>query len=65
MLHVSSLGAEYDGICTVMDSGPKVRGRRLDIYMWNCDEAVTFGRRDAVITVLRLGWNPNATRMSG
>ena len=41
-----------------MDTGPKVHGRHLDIYIWNCDEALELGRRDMVITVLRMGWNP-------
>jgi hypothetical protein len=41
-----------------MDTGGKVQGRILDVYMRNCGEAKTFGRREAQITVLRLGWNP-------
>ncbi|MCC7417372.1 MAG: 3D domain-containing protein [Acidobacteria bacterium] len=51
----------YDGIYTVMDTGPAVQGRELDLYMWSCYEALEFGRRPVRITVLRLGWNPNAT----
>ena len=27
-----------------MDTGPKVHGRHLDIYIWNCDEALELGR---------------------
>ena len=51
----------YDGIYTVMDTGPAVQGRELDLYMWSCHEALAFGRRPVRITVLRLGWNPAAT----
>jgi 3D (Asp-Asp-Asp) domain-containing protein len=51
----------YDGIYTVMDTGPEIQGRELDLYMWSCHEALAFGRRPVKITVLRLGWNPAAT----
>ncbi len=52
----------YDGIYTVLDTGPSIRGRMLDIYMWSCNEALEFGRKeDLRVTVLRLGWNPRAT----
>jgi hypothetical protein len=44
-----------------MDTGPKVQGHRLDIYLWSCNEAVHFGLRAASVVVLRLGWNPRDT----
>lgn len=53
--------ARYDGIYTVLDTGPEIRGRDVDVYMWSCYEALEFGRRPARVTVLRLGWNPKAT----
>ena len=62
VIQVDRLGVRYNGIYTVMDTGPAVQGRHIDIYMWNCDEArYEFGRRSAGITVLRLGWNPLAS----
>jgi len=61
VIQVSSLGPRYDGIYTILDTGPKVQGRLIDIYLWNCDEAVMFGRRAAAVVVLRLGWNPRDT----
>jgi 3D (Asp-Asp-Asp) domain-containing protein len=61
VIHVDRLGDRYNGIYTVMDTGPKVQGRHIDIYMWSCHEALALGRRDAGITVLRLGWNPRAS----
>ena len=54
--------AEFNqGIYTVLDTGPEIQGRDLDIYMWNCDEAVRFGRKTVTVTVLRRGW-ANAKR---
>lgn len=62
VIQVDRLGERYNGIYTVMDTGPAVQGRHIDIYMWNCDEArYEFGRRSAGINVLRLGWNPRAS----
>jgi len=48
----------------VLDTGPSVQGRLVDLYMWSCNEALAFGRQDVRLTVLRLGWNPNATTPS-
>ncbi len=48
----------YSGVWTVMDTGPAVRGRTVDLYLWSCKEALVFGRRPIRLTVLRLGWNP-------
>jgi|SoimicmetaTmtLMB_FD_contig_81_130123_length_1000_multi_2_in_0_out_0_2 3D (Asp-Asp-Asp) domain-containing protein len=61
VISVSGVPEQYRGIYTVMDTGPKVLGRHVDLYMWNCDEAVDFGRRDILLTVLRLGWSPKNT----
>src|SRR3954468_16674085 len=52
---------KYDGMYTVLDVGPEVQGREIDLYMWSCNEALQFGRRPVRMTVLRLGWNPHAT----
>lgn len=48
----------YSGVWTVMDTGPAVRGRLVDLYLWSCKEALQFGRRQVRLTVLRLGWSP-------
>jgi 3D (Asp-Asp-Asp) domain-containing protein len=53
--------AKYDGIYTVLDTGPEIKGREVDVYMWSCYEALAFGRRPVHVTVLRRGWNPRAT----
>ncbi len=58
VVRVSSRNVRYDGVWTVMDTGPAVQGRLIDLYMWSCHEALAFGRRPIRVTVLRLGWNP-------
>lgn len=55
---ISTDNVRYNGVYTIMDTGPRVQGRILDLYMWSCHEALAFGRRPVEITVLRLGWNP-------
>jgi 3D (Asp-Asp-Asp) domain-containing protein len=64
VIQVDSPDSHYNGIYTVMDTGPAVQGRHIDVYMWNCNEALRFGRRPIHIVVLRLGWNPHATAPS-
>jgi 3D (Asp-Asp-Asp) domain-containing protein len=64
VVQIGSLDQHYNGIYTIMDTGPMVQGRRIDIYMWSCTEAQQFGRRPVHVTVLRLGWNPRATTPS-
>jgi 3D (Asp-Asp-Asp) domain-containing protein len=61
VIHVEGVPERLRGIYTVMDTGPMIKGRRLDLYMWSCNEALVFGRRDISVTVLRLGWNPRDT----
>ena len=54
----------FDGVYTVLDTGPEIQGRRVDLYMWSCNEALQFGRQNVRLTVLRMGWNPRATTRS-
>jgi 3D (Asp-Asp-Asp) domain-containing protein len=61
VIEIDSADSHYNGIYTVMDTGPSVQGRQIDVYMWNCNEALRFGRRPIHLLVLRLGWNPRAT----
>jgi 3D (Asp-Asp-Asp) domain-containing protein len=61
VVQVESLNARYNGIYTIMDTGPAVQGREIDIYMWSCHEALKFGRKGITLNVLRLGWNPRAS----
>jgi 3D (Asp-Asp-Asp) domain-containing protein len=61
VIDMDTADGRYNGIYTVMDTGPSVQGRHLDIYMWSCNEALQFGRKLIHVTVLRLGWNPKAS----
>ena len=61
VLNIAVGDDRYNGVYTVMDTGPKVQGRILDLYIWSCHEALRFGRRDVDVTILRLGWNPTAS----
>src|SRR5688500_11393153 len=61
VLNVATGDPKYNGVYTVMDTGPKVQGRILDLYMWSCHEALRFGRKLVSVTVLRLGWDPQAS----
>jgi 3D (Asp-Asp-Asp) domain-containing protein len=61
VIDIDSLPQKYNGVYTVLDTGPSVLGRQVDVYMWNCNEALVFGRRPIHLNVLRLGWNPRAT----
>lgn len=61
VVDIDSLETRYNGIYTVLDTGPSVQGRQVDLYMWSCNDALAFGRRPIHLTVLRLGWNPRAT----
>jgi 3D (Asp-Asp-Asp) domain-containing protein len=47
---------EYRGIYQVLDIGGLVKGRIIDIYMPDLDEALAFGRRRVKIVVLRYGF---------
>ena len=58
VVNVTTGAAKHNGVYTIMDTGPKVQGRILDIYMWSCHDALAFGRQQIEVTVLRLGWNP-------
>lgn len=52
---------EHRGIYTVLDTGGKVLGRKLDLFIRDCDQAQQFGRRSVRVTVLRKGWSPKGT----
>jgi 3D (Asp-Asp-Asp) domain-containing protein len=58
VVRISTPDSRYDGIWTIMDTGPAVQGRIIDLYVWSCHDALRFGRRNIELEVLRLGWNP-------
>lgn len=61
VIQIEGVPPEYEGIYTVLDTGPAVQGRTIDIYMWSCYDALDFGRRRAAVTTLRLGWDPKTS----
>jgi 3D (Asp-Asp-Asp) domain-containing protein len=61
VVNIAAGDARYSGVYTVMDTGPRVQGHVLDLYMWSCHEALKFGRKEVQVTVLRLGWDPTAS----
>ena len=40
VVNIAAGDARYSGVYTVMDTGPRVQGRVLDLYMWSCHEAL-------------------------
>ena len=47
------LGAgAYSGSYLVSDTGSRIKGRRLDIWMASCSEARRFGRRNVTVSLL-------------
>jgi 3D (Asp-Asp-Asp) domain-containing protein len=51
----------HAGIYTVMDTGPAVKGRKIDIFMSSCQRAEKFGEQKLRIRVLRHGWDPKTS----
>lgn len=45
----------YSGSYVVADTGGAVKGRKLDIWVPNCSEAMRFGRRSVSVNVLGRG----------
>src|SRR3954465_15503241 len=53
VIEFDSLPQKSNGIYPVMDTGPSIEGGQIDVYMWNCNEALAFGRKPVHLTVLR------------
>ena len=51
-IRLTGLDKRYDGVYVVRDTGARVRGRRIDLYIRDCHEAVRFGRRSATVSLL-------------
>lgn len=61
VVSITSSLPDYDGIYTVLDTGPLIQGRVVDLYMWSCFEALDFGRQPIELRILRFGWDPTNT----
>jgi 3D (Asp-Asp-Asp) domain-containing protein len=64
VIQIDSADGRYDGVYTVLDTGPSVQGHEIDLYIWSCNEALRFGRQPIHLTAIRLGWNPRAVTPS-
>jgi 3D (Asp-Asp-Asp) domain-containing protein len=51
-IRLTGLNGRYDGDYVVQDTGTAIRGRRIDLYIRDCREAVRFGRRTAAVSIL-------------
>jgi 3D (Asp-Asp-Asp) domain-containing protein len=47
--------APYDGSYRVLDTGPRVRNRTVDLYIADCAAARRFGRRSIQVTIVDKG----------
>ncbi len=53
-IQVTNAGA-HSGIYTVADTGSRVQGRRIDIFVHSVAQAKAFGRKSVLVRVLRRG----------
>ena len=56
-LRVMEPGKRYAGVYTVLDTGSKIKGRDLDIFMPSCRSARRFGKRPVHVQILETGKN--------
>jgi len=54
VIHVTG-AASYDGTYRVLDTGARIRNRRVDLYVPDCAAARRFGRRSVQVTVIEKG----------
>ncbi len=56
VIHILAAGdRRYERIYTVMDTGDRVHGRRIDLYLPDCREARRFGVRQVRLELVRTG----------
>jgi 3D (Asp-Asp-Asp) domain-containing protein len=53
VVRIESPDPNYSGTYTVMDTGAKVKGRTVDIFVPSCAKARKFGKRVVLARVLR------------
>lgn len=60
-IRISGAGP-YSGEYIVADSGPKIQGREVDIYIRNNVEAKRFGKKPVRVRVLEVGTGKQSAR---
>lgn len=53
---------QYSGVYTVHDTGKKIKGKIIDVWVPSRGEAMQFGRRNVKINVLRFGHGGRRTK---
>jgi 3D (Asp-Asp-Asp) domain-containing protein len=51
-LRIVAPGQPYAGVYTVLDTGSRIKGRDLDIFMPSCSRARRFGKRTVQVRIL-------------
>jgi len=51
----------YSGIFVVLDTGRLIKGRIIDLFLPEYEEAIQFGRQQVSVKVIRYGWRPEKT----
>jgi 3D (Asp-Asp-Asp) domain-containing protein len=65
VIRVDTPEREHKGIYSVLDTGSAVKGRIIDLFVRDCEEATEFGRQQVMVKILRLGWSPQASAREG
>lgn len=58
VIHIDTPAQPYSGIYTVTDGGAAVKGRRIDLFIPDCQRAKIFGKRRVAVRVVRRGSAP-------
>ena len=56
VIQVTGAG-EYSGVYAVTDTGSKIEGRKIDIYIPSTAQALEFGKKAVTVRVLQTGDN--------
>ena len=52
-VRLTGLDTRYNGVYVVRDTGGRIRGRRIDLYIRDCNKAVRFGRRSVKVSLVQ------------
>jgi 3D (Asp-Asp-Asp) domain-containing protein len=52
-IRLTGVDKRYNRVYVVADTGANIRGRRIDLYMRDCREAIRFGRRSVTIAIVQ------------
>ena len=55
LVRIDSPQPEYSGTYTVLDTGAKIKGRKIDLFVPDCAKAKAFGKRPVMANVVRRG----------